>query len=584
MTFLHQRVWCTDRQKLVHLTEPLPSGFEFDTDACCGPDMGADEAREWVGCGAAPPVLGALPAPPGSKHPVMANPFSVRPRAAPAAAMALPPAGKPGGSSVHYATGYSGHSHSGSGFSTFAQSAPTDRTIPHHVPRYTASSCPAPLYAAQFSDDADVLNALLAQKAPSSAAKQHVAPATPSVASLPKLLGGGNPFAKRVLTKHSASNPFSMAGRNAQRAGEAPGVLTAGTAATEPTGPAGAGAPAAGLPATKSLHEQAAVHVAPAVGPGGGQPPTAVRASPRSHSIALPGLAGVASATPTGRSTRTSRSASRGSAEGSMSMSEPMSARQSTDGPHSPVGARSTLEKLSEEAMLSFQGKTLRNKGTREGAAESGAVTGSPSGRPPTRFDQGAGCVGGDELASVSVGVSASTAASHLPHVGAMAAGGELARGETVGGETVGGETVEGETVGGETVEGETVGGETVGGETVGGETVGGEETCADVDIQKEDNDSDRVEDATEAVDFSSGDVVGRSSRAVGDAEKLSHAATPAMGQHAPRTAKVQTRRHKRKAPKSAGSSAKASKRSSFANGSLTAATPTLASFWGAAT
>ena len=55
VTFMHQRVWCPTRRSLVHLTEPLPTDFEFSVDDCCGPGMDDATAREWVGCGAEPP-------------------------------------------------------------------------------------------------------------------------------------------------------------------------------------------------------------------------------------------------------------------------------------------------------------------------------------------------------------------------------------------------------------------------------------------------------------------------------------------------------------------------------------------------
>ena len=57
VTFMHQRVWCPTRRTLVHLTEPLPTGFDYSVDDCCGPPMDDATALAWVGCGAEPPGM-----------------------------------------------------------------------------------------------------------------------------------------------------------------------------------------------------------------------------------------------------------------------------------------------------------------------------------------------------------------------------------------------------------------------------------------------------------------------------------------------------------------------------------------------
>lgn len=77
-TFIHQRVWCPNRRKLVHLNEPLPPDFEFNIDECCGAAMDDAEAKRWVGCGADPsefPPLKALP--PLGPRPTTAHPFDI---------------------------------------------------------------------------------------------------------------------------------------------------------------------------------------------------------------------------------------------------------------------------------------------------------------------------------------------------------------------------------------------------------------------------------------------------------------------------------------------------------------------------
>jgi exonuclease-1 len=77
-TFLHQRVWSNQEGAVVPL-EPPPSEEDFkqktggDLDACIGPPIPLDEARDWVfGCGGAVPVPRPAPALP------LGNAFNVR--------------------------------------------------------------------------------------------------------------------------------------------------------------------------------------------------------------------------------------------------------------------------------------------------------------------------------------------------------------------------------------------------------------------------------------------------------------------------------------------------------------------------
>ena len=80
VTFKHQRVWSVAKKALVHLTEPLPEGFEGDVDATCGADMDPRTAEQWVYAG---------------EPPTADDPFSRA--AAAAAAERVPAAGAVGG-------------------------------------------------------------------------------------------------------------------------------------------------------------------------------------------------------------------------------------------------------------------------------------------------------------------------------------------------------------------------------------------------------------------------------------------------------------------------------------------------------